>query len=399
VLGLPAFGSPSNRGIIMRIVYLLTLSLLAVALTISPARAATPIQTAPTPIPTIKACLICDEGLPQPVVRGVMFWMDGCPHCEGIIHYVLPPLRAKYGAQFDLLMLQVVDAHDVDTLYRVAESYNIPKEQTGVPFLIIGDHVLVGSDQVREQLPVLIDDYLEQGGVDWPENPILADFLPTAAPVPSASTEVPTATPAVPSTENESASPAEDSHSESVDRMHDSGFTLAIIVMLGMTMTLICSLIAFAIGRTFSIPEWGDWLSPALIVIGIGVAGYLSYIETQSATAACGPVGDCNAVQSSRYAKLFDVLPIGVFGLLGYLGLLIAWLVRKFMHHFEKPAAVGFWGMAFFAVIFSLYITYLELFVIKAVCIWCLTSAVIVTLLLLLGTPPTLRQFAEPEDE
>jgi uncharacterized membrane protein len=129
------------------------------------------------------------------------------------------------------------------------------------------------------------------------------------------------------------------------------------------------------------------------------VAVYLSYIEIQSVYAACGPIGNCNTVQQSRYARLFDILPIGVLGLLGYLGLLATWLARKFMRRFEKPAAIGFWAMAFFAVIFSLYLTYLEPFVIKAVCIWCLSSAVIVTLLLLLGTPPVVNQFALSDEE
>jgi uncharacterized membrane protein len=135
------------------------------------------------------------------------------------------------------------------------------------------------------------------------------------------------------------------------------------------------------------------------IIIGIGVAGYLSYVETQSVEAICGPVGDCNAVQQSRYAKLFDVLPVGVLGLLGYISLLAAWLARRFMPALEKPASIVFFGMAFFAVIFSLYLTYLEPFVIKAVCIWCLTSAVIVTLLLLLGTPPAVLRFAIPDED
>lgn len=174
---------------------------------------------------------------------------------------------------------------------------------------------------------------------------------------------------------------------------HSSGFTLAIVIMVLMAMALLYSLIALWRGDSFSLPAWADWLFPALILIGIGVAGYLSYVETQSVSAICGPVGDCNTVQQSRYARLFDFLPVGVLGLLGYLGLIAAWLMRRFLPKLEKPAAIGFWGMAFFAVIFSLYLTYLEPFVIKAVCIWCLTSAVIVTLLLLLGTPPAVLQF------
>jgi len=56
--------------------------------------------------------------------------------------------------------------------------------------------------------------------------------------------------------------------------------------------------------------------------------------------------------------------------------------------------------MAFFAVILPLYLTHLEPFVIKAICIWCLTSAVIATLLLLPGTPTAAHQLTfSDEDE
>lgn len=317
-----------------------------------------------------------------PIVRAVMFWMDGCPHCEDVIQNVLPPLHEKYGTRFELFMIEVADAQDVETLYRVAASYNISKEQTGVPFLIIGDQVLVGSDQVRNQLPALIEDYLAQGGVTWPENPQLASFIPKDPPANTQAASIP---------ESESAAPTV---------IHNNGFTLAIVIMIGMGIALIYSVIAIFFGKSFNLPDQFDWLIPVFIVIGIGVAGYLSYVETQSVEAICGPVGDCNTVQQSRYATLFGILPVGVLGLLGYLGMLAAWLTRKYFPIFAKFADIAFFGMAFFAVIFSLYLTYLEPFAIKAVCIWCLSSAVIVTLLLLNGTPPAIRHFAiSNEDE
>ena len=55
--------------------------------------------------------------------------------------------------------------------------------------------------------------------------------------------------------------------------------------------------------------------------------------------------------------------------------------------------------MALFGVLFSLYLTYLEPFVIRAVCIWCLTSAVIITLLMLLSLEPALHAFALDDEE
>lgn len=327
---------------------------------------------------------------PPQVVHAVMFWMSGCPHCEDVIQNVLPPLREKYNAQFELAMIEVVSTQDVNALYRVAASYNIPKEQTGVPFIIIGDQVLIGSDQVANRLPVLIDDHLAQGGVDFPSNPVLADLLPQTSPASRSTDELPTVT--------QPLLPADDAP-VAIAHMQSNGFTLAILIMVGMGIALAYSLFSFATGKTFSMPAWADWLIPSLIVIGIGVAAYLSYVETQSVEAICGPVGDCNTVQQSRYARLFGFLPVGVLGLLGYLGLIAVWLTRKYLPKYAKPADIAFFGMAFFAVVFSIYLTYLEPFVIRAVCIWCLSSSVIVTLLLLLGTPPAILRFVIPDED
>lgn len=311
---------------------------------------------------------------PQPIVRAVMFWQMGCPHCEETLEQTLPPLQEKYGAQFELRLVEIVGVNDIKKLYEVGAAYGLEKEEVGVPMLLLGGDLLVGSDEVREQLPALIEKHLAQGGVDWPTNPILAEFLPAAPPAPALVDVAP-------------------------EKPENDGFALAIGIMVFMAAALIYSLAAFSSGKVFPLPAWGDWLIPVLIVIGIGVAGYLSYIETQPVEPICGPIGDCKSVQHSKYAILFDILPVGIFGLLGYFGLLAAWLARRLLPALEKYAAVAFWGMAFFAVVFSLYLTYLEPFVIHAVCIWCLSSAVLVTLLLLLGLPPLVRVFSLPEDE
>jgi len=62
----------------------------------------------------------------------------------------------------------------------------------------------------------------------------------------------------------------------------------------------------------------GVYAATALIALGLFIAGYLAYVETTGSTALCGPVGNCNAVQLSTYARLFGVLPIAYVGLIGY---------------------------------------------------------------------------------
>lgn len=324
----------------------------------------------------------------QPVVHAVLFWMDGCPHCEDVIQNVLPPLQQKYGGQFDLFMIEVKGQEDVNLLYQVAESYGIPKEGTGVPFLIIGDQALIGSDQVESQLPALVEEYLTQGGLDYPTNPLLTDLLPAAA---SPTTSELAAQPQAESTTK--AEPAE-------EPVKKNGFTLAAVTMVFMVLVTLYSLASLAIGKLYFHASWMDVAIPVLSVIGLGVAAYLTYVETQSVEAFCGPVGDCNSVQSSSYAKIWGVLPVGLLGAAGYVAILAAWLVgRQRWGWLSTYAPAALFGMALFGTVFSIYLTYLELFVIYAVCIWCISSAIIITLQLLFSLDGVLKVFVPSDEE
>jgi uncharacterized membrane protein len=167
-----------------------------------------------------------------------------------------------------------------------------------------------------------------------------------------------------------------------------AGNTLSVLVLLGMLASVI--LAGFpprAPGR-----EWPLWVVPFLVAVGMGVAGYLSFIEITHAEAVCGPVGDCNTVNQSEYARLFGVLPVGVLGLIGYVALLAVWSVGRLGPHASRRRAdLVLWGAALVGTLFSIYLTFLEPFVIGATCAWCLTSAVIMTLLLLSTAPLAAR--------
>ncbi len=317
----------------------------------------------------------------QPVVRGYLFWMNGCRHCDEVLEEILPPLEREYGDQLDIRLIEVVTQEDLDYLYKVAAGYGIPVDNVGVPFLIVGEEVLIGSDQIPQRLPDLIDRYLAAGGVDFPGLPGVE-----VGQVPG----VPLIVEAIAS------SPALVDPPVTNSAPQWRGFSLAIAIMVGMVAALIYSGVALWRGtQRNQVPEIAHWQKLAflmLTLVGLAVAGYLAYVETQSVAAVCGPVGDCNMVQSSPYAKLFGVLPIGVLGLIAYLALLGAWLWQQWgTGALVEQLPLMLFGMAFFGVLFSLYLTYLEPFVIGAVCIWCLTSAVIMTLLMLLTIRPVVR--------
>jgi uncharacterized membrane protein len=191
-----------------------------------------------------------------------------------------------------------------------------------------------------------------------------------------------------------------------------NGFALALVIMAGMVAALVYTAVAIVRssqdGPVDPPASWQRWLVPLLALAGLGVAGYLAYVETRQVAAVCGPVGDCNSVQSSPYARLFGFLPVGVLGALGYLAILAAWLYCRRRSdrlpettggRLARYAPVAVFGMALFGVLFSLYLTYLEPFVIGAVCVWCLTSAVIMTLLLVLSSRPALAALAGSGEE
>jgi uncharacterized membrane protein len=331
------------------------------------------------------------EAESRPVVRAIMFWMETCGHCHYILEDVLPPLQEKYGEQFQILLVELVTTTEVDLLYQVAEEYGIPLDQVGVPFLVIGDRVLSGSVQIPTELPVLIEQHLAAGGLDYPDKAAVQATVrqaTSAGPEPPAPEVVAEPVESQPQESLAPAAPVSD------------GFALAIAVMLGMVVAVVYAGRSFMRGRhqrghrrqSKQRSGWQEYLTPVLALLGLGVAGYLAYVETQAVSAICGPVGDCNTVQSSPYARLFGVLHIGVLGVVGYLLILGAWLWKRLRSdRLAMYASLAIFGMAFFGTLFSLYLTYLEPFVIKAVCAWCLSSAVLITLLMLVNVTPAVQ--------
>jgi len=175
-----------------------------------------------------------------------------------------------------------------------------------------------------------------------------------------------------------------------------NGFLLAIVVLAGMILSSFFAFGYLLLGvfkekLIVPLPAWRDRLIPLLCAIGLGVAGYLSYVEITYVPAMCGPVGDCNSVQQSSYARLWGMLPIGVLGAVGYIAILVAWwAARQKWGWLSSYAPIALFGMTFFGTVFSIYLTYLEPFVIKAVCIWCISSSILMTLLMLLSVGPAL---------
>src|SRR3984893_7267866 len=122
-----------------------------------------------------------------------------------------------------------------------------------------------------------------------------------------------------------------------------------------------------------------------LAVIGLGVASYLTYVHYAGIKPACTAGESCTKVQTSVYSKLAGV-PVALIGLIGYIAILASLLVPE--GEGSRLATMSFPLVGFG---FSAYLTYRELFSIHAICEWCASSAVIMTVMACLSTWRFLR--------
>jgi uncharacterized membrane protein len=174
-----------------------------------------------------------------------------------------------------------------------------------------------------------------------------------------------------------------------------TGNTISVIVLLGMMFSMV-GVVTSVLKSSITLKPWPYWMVPVLVLIGMFVAIYMGYVEVTQTEAVCGPVGDCNTVQQSSYASLFGVLPIGVLGLAGYFVIGITWVLSFFGPlEWRSIGVLSSWFLSWFGALFSIYLTFLEPFVIGASCAWCLTSAIIMNLLLWATTGSALNALKE----
>ena len=121
------------------------------------------------------------------------------------------------------------------------------------------------------------------------------------------------------------------------------------------------------------------WLRRAalvLAVLGVGIAGYLVYTHYAHAQILCSISHGCETVQKSKYSKLGGV-PVALLGLIGYLAILATLFIRTEAGRLAG-AAIALVGFGF-----SAWLTYLEANRIHAWCQWCVASAIVMTLLMI----------------
>lgn len=318
------------------------------------------------------------------VVRAVLFYSPACPHCHQVMTEDLPPLQERYGGRLDIRMLDVTTQPGADLYEQAVTTLAIPDERIGVPTLVVGDVVLVGSAEIPGHFPGLVAQLLGSGGSAWPAIPGLSAVVAD----PADSGQAP------------EAHADETALAVALDRAARDplGSAFAIALLIGLVGVLVRSVsLVWRVRLASSAPP--SQLIPWIALLGLVVAGYLALVETSGSAAVCGPIGDCNRVHESEWARLFGTVPIAVLGLLGYLSILATWLAGHLAGGtLARPANVGLIALAAAGAAFSVYLTFLEPFVIGATCAWCLASAVLMGALLVLSAPPAraARPLREP---
>lgn len=317
----------------------------------------------------------------SPTVYAALFYSPTCSHCAKLDREFLVALQEKYGDKLVIVRVNVVSALGSELYEKALERFKVGEERIGVPALIIGNAFLMGTREIPEKFPSLIDRALREGGTDMPDFPGLYQLY---------------------------------FEQRNVDLKHLStgqvmmykfrqdtlANSISVLILAVMIVSLIAGvLIPFSIIRSPKVLAAIPYgIIPFLVMIGLAAAVYLSYVEVSETRAFCGPVGNCNAVQNSPYAKLFGVLPIPVFGMIGYTAILAVWLLQRFgPASLNRVSHLTLWGMGIVGVLFSSYLTFLEPFVIGATCAFCLASAVVITMIFWVSIPPAGKAMRSPD--
>ena len=141
-----------------------------------------------------------------------------------------------------------------------------------------------------------------------------------------------------------------------------------------------------------------DIAALVLVLIGVGISAYLTSTKIFNTSVVCVEGGGCDTVNNSKYSYILGV-PVAVLGLIYYLGLLavVGWRATLTKRQDEMALLwrgrmdLALFVMGLGGVAFTAYLKATEIFIIGAICVWCVGSAIVVSLLFILFTVRLLR--------
>jgi uncharacterized membrane protein len=134
------------------------------------------------------------------------------------------------------------------------------------------------------------------------------------------------------------------------------------------------------------------WASFTFAILGALDATYLFVYKLSSNDRMCLGNGGCATINYDPHSVIFGI-PVALFGLLAYLTITGTLLLEPRLRTIKENGPLLLFGLSLIGVIYSAYLTYLELYVIHAVCPFCIASAVIITIVFILSIARLVRQF------
>ncbi len=129
----------------------------------------------------------------------------------------------------------------------------------------------------------------------------------------------------------------------------------------------------------------------ALTIIGLLVSIYMTIYKLTDNDSMCIGNSGCSAVNSSKYSEV-NGIPVAGIGVIGYATILgILWLERK-PGFFKSNGTMMLFGITLIGFLFTVWLIYVEIALIKALCPFCLTSQIVMTLIFILSVVRVVRQ-------
>jgi uncharacterized membrane protein len=126
------------------------------------------------------------------------------------------------------------------------------------------------------------------------------------------------------------------------------------------------------------------WATMVLTMLGAADAVYLLIFKITGNSHMCLGNGGCHDVNFSPFSEIHGI-PVAVFGIAAYLAIACILILEKRTNVGFTNGPLGIFGISLGGVAFTVYLTYLELYVIHALCPFCVASAVIITLIFILA--------------
>jgi len=133
------------------------------------------------------------------------------------------------------------------------------------------------------------------------------------------------------------------------------------------------------------------WAALAAATVGLLVSIYMTIYKLTNNDAMCLGSGGCSYINASRYSEVGG-FPVSAIGMIGFLALMGALLLEKRFQFFAENGPMLEFGMSLMGVLYSIYLTYLELYVIRHICPFCVTSAIAISLVFILSIVRMIRQ-------